>query len=178
MRFNLKRFFIISLCLFGILSQSLWITEGEAVAKPKKKGTAKTLPKEWEPYAPKLKLLLQKSQNKSLFTPEDSDTLDELRQVSDDLQDRYAKVKDVAPILYQLGLLFSYREQWASAYDAFITITERFPESPYAPKARFQMGRLKKRLGEDYLVLEESRVPPADLPMPTLPSKGTVAPNK
>jgi outer membrane protein assembly factor BamD (BamD/ComL family) len=79
--------------------------------------------------------------------------------VSDDFQERYAKVKDVAPMLYQLGLLFSFREMWFEAFDAFSTITERFPQSPYTPKSKFQLLKMKKRLGEDYAVLEESRLP-------------------
>jgi outer membrane protein assembly factor BamD (BamD/ComL family) len=154
-----RKITIALLVVFTLCSSTLFIEGADAAAKAKKKGTAKSLPKEWAPYQPKLTLLLQKSQNKSFFTPQDGDTLDELRQVSDDFQERYAKVKDVAPILYQLGLLFTYREMWFEAFDAFSTINERFPQSPYTPKSKFQLLKMKKRLGEDYAVLEESRLP-------------------
>ena len=159
MKSLLKKITIALILVAFLFSSSTFMEEADAAAKAKKKGTAKSLPKEWSPYQPKLTLLLQKSQTKSFFTPQDGDTLDELRQVSDDFQDRYAKVKDVAPILYQLGLLFGYREMWFESFDAFSTITERFPQSPYTPKSKFQLLKMKKRLGEDYTVLEESRSP-------------------
>ena len=154
-----KKLTVACLIMGSVCASALYVENAEAASKVKKKGTAKSLPKEWAPYQPKLALLLQKSQNKSFFTPQDADTLDELRQVSDDFQERYAKVKDVAPMLYQLGLLFSFREMWFEAFDAFSTITERFPQSPYTPKSKFQLLKMKKRLGEDYAVLEESRLP-------------------
>ncbi|XVJ51502.1 MAG: hypothetical protein HEQ32_05265 [Vampirovibrio sp.] len=172
-----KRFFTMTLIVLSLFSAVLDFNEADA-AKPKKKGTAKTLPKEWGPYAPKLTLLLQKSQNKSFFTPQDGETLNELRQVSDDFQERYAKVKDVAPILYQLGLLFGYREMWFESYDAYSTIIERFPESPYANKARFQLSKIKRQLGEDYTMLEESRTLMTGPTTPPVLKKINPAPQK
>ena len=126
----------------------------ELASAKSKKASAKTLTKEWEPYAEKLTMLNNKVIARRLFTPEDGDTLVMLIESSQMLQARYAKVPEFAPMLYQLAGLFKAREHWFEAFDAYQSIVLNYGESPYALKAKVQLGCLKQELGEAYAQFE------------------------
>jgi TolA-binding protein len=150
-----KKAFTLTLALC-LLAGALFMPTPEAFAKGKK-ATPKALATAWEPYAPKVTDLIKKSRNRRLFTPQDSETLNDIQQASAEIQERFQKLPDMAPILYQLGVLYSARDMWFEAYDAFATISSRYPKTSYAGKARFQLTNLRQRVGEDrYAALEAS----------------------
>jgi len=142
--------------------------DSTAHAKKSSKGSAKTLTKDWSELEPKLKVLMGKVQTHTLFTPEDGQSLEDLAQASQGLQEKYAKVAEFAPMLYNMAVLFKAREMYFESYDAFQTVITNYGTSPYARKAQFQMMGLKKVMGADFDMMQASQ--PATTPT-TAPAK-------
>jgi TolA-binding protein len=138
------------ICHSGYLLGSADVT---AHAKKSSKASAKTLDKDWADHQEHFTTLLNKVQTRKLFTPEDGENFEALLLASQGLQEKYAKVSEFAPTLYNLGILFKAREHYFEAYDAFQTVMDNYPDSPYSRKAKFQMATLKKHMGDDFDML-------------------------
>jgi hypothetical protein len=130
-------------------------------AKKKSGGSVKAMQKEWEPNAKNLATLLEKARSRKLFTPQDANTLNELMKAGAGIQGKYAASEEGAAILYDLGVLYMYRDKYFEAYDMFNTIKENHDGTTIGRKSVYQISRIKTQLGDDFAMLEGDAPPKA-----------------
>jgi hypothetical protein len=141
-----------------VLMTALCPLSAEA-AKKKKGGGDAELQKNLEPIAKVIDELNIKVQSRLLFSPKDSGQLSEVKyKLLDLLKDNATNPLMVKP-LYQAAVLYTGREQFTDAYELFSYLSTNFPETPYGIRAKNEMFKLKKMLGDDYFV--DDTAPPA-----------------
>jgi hypothetical protein len=140
-----------------------WRAQGWQAEAKKKKLTAAMVKKELLALQPEIIRLLSKSRSRGLFTPEDSDKVNEIRETLNLLIGGSPKSEELVEPAYQAGQLFLARELYFDSYEAFSFIEAQFPKSAYATKAMYQKKVvLRKMPAEDREALEaEATTTPA-----------------
>lgn len=134
-----------------------------ALAAKKKKGGDSELQKVLEPMTKTIDDLLAKVQSHYLFSAKDNDALVTLKyQVLDIIKDNPTNPLVMKPV-YQTAVIYNKREQFIDAYDLFTFISANFPDTPYGQRAKGEITKMKKQLGEDYFPVD-TPTPPADPP--------------
>jgi hypothetical protein len=146
-----------------------WHVQGWEAQAKKKKITAAMVKKELATLQPEIVTLLSKSRSRGLFTPEDSDKVNQIRETLNLLIGGSPKSEELVEPAYQAGQLFLARELYFDSYEAFSFIEAQFPNNAYAPKATYLKKQvLKKMPPDDKQLLEEQTTPttPATIPPP------------
>jgi hypothetical protein len=152
---------LVTLCVFDAPA---------ACAKKKGGATVKAFEKEWKPHTEELQTLLEKARARRLFTPDDAKTLEALIKAGDSIQGKYATLEEGATVLYDLGLLYMYRERYFEAYDAFSTVAQQHEGTVLGRKSLYQINLLKPKMGDAF--------PEATLPVATAPASKKSATKK
>ncbi len=79
--------------------------------------------------------LVKKIYQRELYTPEDSNTLIELKLKLDERMDILPEAS-FAPIYFKLGSIFKMRGMEKEAINCYQTILENFSDTAYGPKSR------------------------------------------
>ena len=142
-----------------------WHAQGWHAEAKKKKLTAAMVKKELLTLQPEINRLLSKSRSRGLFTPEDSDKVNQIRETLNLLIGGSPKSEELVEPAYQAGQLFLARELYFDSYEAFSFIERQFPANAYATKAMFQKRMvLRKMPAEDREALEaEATATPATM---------------
>ena len=153
-----------------------WQAQGWHAEAKKKKLTAVMVKKELLALQPEIVRLLSKSRSRGLFTPEDADKVNEIRETLNLLIGGSPKSEELVEPAYQAGQLFLARELYFDSYEAFSFIETKFPKSAYATKALYQKKVvLRKMPAEDREALEaEATTTPATPTTVATPAKPAV----
>jgi hypothetical protein len=148
-----------------------WHVQGWQAEAKKKKMSPAMLKKEVLALQPEIVRLLGKSRSRGLFTPEDSDKVNNIRETLNLLIGSAPKAEELVEPAYQAGQLFMARELYFDSYEAFNFIQLQFPKSAYATKALFQKKVVLRKMSvEDRQALEvEADSTPATVPATVKP---------
>ena len=135
---------LICLVVFGVLCFINHTLPADAAKKTKSKVNTAQVQK----LNDDVDLLTRKYYTRELYSPQDSDSLINLKLQLDNLMNE-ASEPVYAPIYYKLGNLYKLRGMKKEAIDSLKTILENFSDTAYAPKAREVLLELGVEIQED-----------------------------
>lgn len=162
----------ISLLLVALCLTMAGVPDSEA-KKGKGKGPSEAdLQKSLTTIDKDLMDLVKKSQSRTLFSPEETGTLTEIRFNLIDLMNSFPGNPLLSKPAYQAAKLYAAREMWQDAYDVYRFLVEKYPTDPYGMRAKSEIALLVKQKGADFF-------PPAlaDSGDPSLPTVDAGKPN-
>lgn len=133
----MKRFFtlIILIAVFACFGTT------DALAKRKSKAKTGIPAEKIEQLQNDVHYLTKKIYANSLFSPEDNEKLIEVKMVLDAAM-LSTPDPTYAPMYYNAGLVYAYREFKDEAVECFQTILENFGDTALAPKARKELAKM------------------------------------
>lgn len=126
----------------------------EAIAVKKSKKSAMP-PEELEQISVTVNKLVKKVYSSSLFSPSDNDELFDAKIKIDREIQSPSPDETFAEIVYKIAFILKEREFKNDAIDYYRTITDKFPESAYVPKATESLRQLGVVMQEDSSEEEE-----------------------
>jgi hypothetical protein len=127
--------------VFLIFIVSIILLSPQAFAVKKSKKAAMT-PEDMEKLTTSVNRLVKKVYSASLFSPTDTDTLlDAKIKVDTEIQGE-SPDPAFADLVYKIAFILKEREYKDDAIDYYRTITDKFPDSPYVPKATESLRQL------------------------------------
>lgn len=130
--------FLSALLLIMLLFCSLGT---EALAKKKKGGSTGIPAEKVKELQENVTYLTKKIYANSLFSPQDNEKLIDVKLTLDTAM-LSAPDATYAPMYYNVGLVYNYRELKDEAVECFQTILENFGDTALAPKARKELGKM------------------------------------
>lgn len=148
---------LICLVMFSVLCVINYIMPADAARKntKEKKEAPKVDEEQLNQMTQKIDLLTRKYYTRELYSPEDSDSLINLKLQLDTIMNTTPEPV-YAPLYYKLGTLFKLRGLKAESIDCLKTIIENFSDTAYGPKAREVLGEM------GVVIKEPERLPAAD----------------
>jgi hypothetical protein len=142
----------ISLLLVALCLAMAGVPDSEAKkGKSKAKGPSEAdLQKSLTSMDKDLMDLVKKSQSRTLFSPEETGTLTEIRFNLIDLMNSFPGNPLLSKPAYQAAKLYAAREMWQDAYDVYRFLVEKYPTDPYGMRAKSEMALLVKQKGADF----------------------------
>jgi hypothetical protein len=137
----LKTFVKSILFIFIILAISVTFISPQAFAGKQSKKAAMT-PEDMDKLTASVNRLVKKVYSSSLFAPSDNDALfEDKMKVDAEIQ---APSPDVAfgDLVYKIAFILKEREFKDDAIDYYRTLMDKFPDSPYVPKAAEALRQL------------------------------------
>jgi hypothetical protein len=128
-----------------ILVVSVMFISPQAVAVKKSKKNALT-PEELDKLTTSVNSLVKKVYSASLFSPKDNDSLFEAKLKVDTEIQAESPDPAYADLVYKIAFILKEREFKDDAIEYFRTIMDKFPDSPYVPKAAEELRKLGVKL--------------------------------
>lgn len=129
----MKKFFIIFLMLFLIAG----VTDNVFAAAKQKKMTTEQIIEARQ----QTEYLRKKIYAHGLFSPQDNEKLINIKMELDNSM-LISIDPQLAPIYYQLGIIYRERELKDDSIDCFQTILENFPDTAFAPRAKKELQKM------------------------------------
>ena len=134
-----------TILIFIILAVSILFISPQAYAGKKSKKTAMT-PEELEKLTTSVNNLVKKVYSASLFSPADNDALfDDKMKVDTEIQGESPDAS-YADLVYKIAFILKEREYKDDAIIYYRTVTDKFPDSPYVPRAAEELRNLGVKL--------------------------------
>lgn len=141
--------FLKSMLLFFIIFavSVIFVSPQVAIAKKSKKG--KLSEEETEAIKISVNNLYKKVYSSSLFAPVDNDELFESKIKIDSVILNDSPDSEYDSLVYKLAYILQEREFKEDAVEYYKILTEKFPDSPYAIKASFELRKLGVKIEDE-----------------------------
>lgn len=140
-KFSLKTFILIIL----ILIVSLIFVSPQAFAGKKSKKSSMT-PEDLDKLTVSVNRLVKKVYSVSLFSPQDNDALFEAKMKVDAEIQGESPDASYADLVYKIAFILKEREFKNDAIEYYRTVTDKFPDSSYVPKASEELRKMGVKL--------------------------------
>ena len=128
-----------------ILVVSVIFISPQAIAVKKSKKNALT-PEELDKLTASVNRLVKKVYSSSLFAPSDNDALFESKMKVDTEIQVASPDTAYADLVYKIAFILKEREFKDDAIEYYRTLMDKFPDSPYVPKAAEELRKLGVKL--------------------------------
>ena len=149
----------ISLLLLVVCLVGVGIPVSEAKKKKSKGPSEADLKKSLESIDKDLFELVKKSQSRTLFSPEETGALTEIRFELVDLMNHFPGNPMLTKPVYQAGRLYIAREMWKDAYEVYEFLSEKYPDNPYGLRAKSELTWLVRQKGSEFFPATEVSMP-------------------
>jgi len=141
----LRTFIKSTILILIILTVSVLFVSPQASAVKKSKKSAMT-PEELEKITTSVNRLVKKVYSVSLFAPSDNDELFELKMKIDVEIQGDSPDSSYADFVYKIAFILKEREFKDDAIIYYRTVMDKFPDSPYVPRAAEELRKLGVKL--------------------------------
>ncbi len=138
--------FLISILIILVVSFLFISPQAVAVKKAKK---SSMLPEDLDKLKISVNKLVKKVYSSSLFSPTDNDALFDAKIQTDTEIEGDSPDPAFADIVYKIAFVLKEREYKEDAVIYFRTVMDKFPDSPYVPRAVEELRKLGVKLDTD-----------------------------
>jgi len=141
----LRAFIKSTILILVILAVSVLFVSPQASAVKKSKKSAMA-PEDFDKLTTSVNRLVKKVYSSSLFAPSDNDALFEAKMKVDDEIQGDSPDPTYADLVYKIAFILKEREFKDDAIIYYRTVMDKFPDSPYVPRAAEELRKLGVKL--------------------------------
>lgn len=141
----MRAFIKSTILILVILAVSVLFVSPQASAVKKSKKSAMA-PEDFDKLTTSVNRLVKKVYSSSLFAPSDNDALFEAKMKVDDEIQGDSPDPTYADLVYKIAFILKEREFKDDAIIYYRTVMDKFPDSPYVPRAAEELRKLGVKL--------------------------------